>query len=54
MEAVAPTPITFRLTPRAYQYEAVAALLAAPPYTSPAVPWAWASSAHTSWREDCH
>jgi len=29
MEAVAQTPTTFRLTPRPYQYEAVAALLAA-------------------------
>ena len=29
MEAVAPPPTTFRLTPRPYQYEAVAALLAA-------------------------
>jgi len=29
MEAVAQPPITFRLTPRPYQYEAVAALLAA-------------------------
>jgi ATP-dependent helicase IRC3 len=29
MEAVAPAPTTFRLTPRPYQYEAVAALLAA-------------------------
>ena len=29
MEAVASPPATFRLTPRPYQYEAVAALLAA-------------------------
>ena len=29
MEAVAQPPLTFRLTPRPYQYEAVAALLAA-------------------------
>ena len=29
MEAVATPPTTFRLTPRPYQYEAVAALLAA-------------------------
>src|SRR5262245_57454005 len=29
IEAVAPLPTTFRLTPRPYQYEAVAALLAA-------------------------
>ena len=29
MEAVAQPPTTFRLTPRPYQYEAVAALLAA-------------------------
>src|SRR5437867_7936454 len=29
MEAVASPPTTFRLTPRPYQYEAVAALLAA-------------------------
>src|SRR5437763_17188282 len=29
MEALAPAPTTFRLTPRPYQYEAVAALLAA-------------------------
>jgi hypothetical protein len=28
-EAVAPLPTTFRLVPRPYQYEAVAALLAA-------------------------
>jgi superfamily II DNA or RNA helicase len=29
MEALAPPPTTFRLTPRPYQHEAVAALLAA-------------------------
>jgi len=29
MDAVAQPPVTFRLTPRPYQYEAVAALLAA-------------------------
>ena len=29
MEAIAQPPTTFRLTPRPYQYEAVAALLAA-------------------------
>ena len=29
MEALAPAPPTFRLAPRPYQYEAVAALLAA-------------------------
>ena len=29
IEAVAPPPTTFRLVPRPYQYEAVAALLAA-------------------------
>ena len=31
IEAVAPLPTTFRLVPRSYQYEAVAALLAATP-----------------------